>query len=360
MNAIAAEPGWRNLAIWALPPSPTPWPATPSSASSAPGPRPPPPPRYHLGRRRGHSAGPPRRPAPVAAAPGPGPRLHPVRVPRLGARGMPGRRRPSHPEAQAGPRTAPGEGDQDGPVPGSGDRTAWATRLDPAAPRRRDQRRPGAEVTRLLEPSGTRQRSAPGQPPDHALRQLARWVASQPEGNRNSGLFWAANRALGADPAADLNPLAAAARQVGLRAYLPRPGRPRGNHPAPRPRRRPHHQPAPARRHRRPLRRVVGQTRPRTGYRPATGTGIAPDIRLPVRRYRKKVALLVPAIASLLGPGNSFRMLRRTSLPRQISKAPSSDKRYPRCAVRGTPSAHVRIVPATELARRPGLEPLQM
>ena len=40
MNAIAAEPGWRNLAIWALPPSPTPWPATPSSASSAPGPSP--------------------------------------------------------------------------------------------------------------------------------------------------------------------------------------------------------------------------------------------------------------------------------------------------------------------------------
>ena len=30
--------------------------------------------------------------------------------------------------------------------------------------------------------------------------------------------------------------------------------------------------------------------RPRTGYRPATGTGIAPDIRLPVRRYRKKGA----------------------------------------------------------------------
>jgi hypothetical protein len=36
MNAIAAAPGWRNLAIWACLPSPTPWPATPSSASSAP------------------------------------------------------------------------------------------------------------------------------------------------------------------------------------------------------------------------------------------------------------------------------------------------------------------------------------
>ena len=40
MNAIAAAPGWRNLAIWAMPPSPTPWPATPSSPSSAPGPWP--------------------------------------------------------------------------------------------------------------------------------------------------------------------------------------------------------------------------------------------------------------------------------------------------------------------------------
>jgi hypothetical protein len=30
--------------------------------------------------------------------------------------------------------------------------------------------------------------------------------------------------------------------------------------------------------------------RPRTGYRPATGTGIASDIRLPVRRHRKKGA----------------------------------------------------------------------
>ena len=39
---------------------------------------------------------------------------------------------------------------------------------------------------------------------------------ARPEGNRNAGLYWAANRALDADPAADLSPLAAAARQVGL------------------------------------------------------------------------------------------------------------------------------------------------
>ena len=73
-----------------------------------------------------------------------------------------------------------------------------------------------AAVTALLEPQRHQQRPAPGQAPDRALSQLARWVASQPEGNRNSGLYWAANRALDADPAADLSPLAAAARQAGL------------------------------------------------------------------------------------------------------------------------------------------------
>ena len=73
-----------------------------------------------------------------------------------------------------------------------------------------------AEVTRLLEPQRHQQHQAPGRAPDRALDQLARWVASQPEGNRNSGLYWAANRALDADPAADLSPLAAAARQAGL------------------------------------------------------------------------------------------------------------------------------------------------
>ncbi len=60
-------------------------------------------------------------------------------------------------------------------------------------------------VTRLLEPQ-RQQCPAPGLAPDRALSHLARWVASQPEGNRNSGLYWAANRALDTDPAADLNP----------------------------------------------------------------------------------------------------------------------------------------------------------
>jgi hypothetical protein len=36
------------------------------------------------------------------------------------------------------------------------------------------------------------------------------------EGNRNAGLFWAANRVLEIDQAADLSGLAAAARQAGL------------------------------------------------------------------------------------------------------------------------------------------------
>ncbi len=76
-------------------------------------------------------------------------------------------------------------------------------------------------VTHLLERD--RQKSAARRPAEHGggvakdgIGQLARWVAAQPEGNRNDGLFWAANRALEADPAADLGPLAAAARQAGL------------------------------------------------------------------------------------------------------------------------------------------------
>jgi hypothetical protein len=75
-----------------------------------------------------------------------------------------------------------------------------------------------AAATALLHPQRQprlpqqRQGQAHGRDPDH----LARWVAAQPEGNRNAGLFWAANRALETDPAADLSPLAAAARQAGL------------------------------------------------------------------------------------------------------------------------------------------------
>ena len=71
-------------------------------------------------------------------------------------------------------------------------------------------------VTRLLQPERQHPRPGPRPAQDRDLSHLARWVAAQPEGNRNAGLFWAANRALEADPAADLNPLADAARQAGL------------------------------------------------------------------------------------------------------------------------------------------------
>jgi Bifunctional DNA primase/polymerase, N-terminal len=73
-----------------------------------------------------------------------------------------------------------------------------------------------AAVTRILEPGRHQEHEPPRQTADQALSQLVRWVASQAEGNRNAGLFWAANRALDADSAADLSPLAAAARHAGL------------------------------------------------------------------------------------------------------------------------------------------------
>ena len=71
-------------------------------------------------------------------------------------------------------------------------------------------------ATRLLQPDRQSQHPQVDPAPGRDLAPLARWVAAQPEGNRNSGLYWAANRALEADPAADLSPLAAAARQAGL------------------------------------------------------------------------------------------------------------------------------------------------
>ncbi len=71
-----------------------------------------------------------------------------------------------------------------------------------------------AAVTRLLEPR--RQQPEPRRASGLDLGHLARWVASQGKGNRNAGLFWAANRALDTDLAADLSPLAVAARQAGL------------------------------------------------------------------------------------------------------------------------------------------------
>jgi predicted DsbA family dithiol-disulfide isomerase len=69
-------------------------------------------------------------------------------------------------------------------------------------------------VPRWSSPSSSAPKTPAG--PTQDVSHLAHWVASQTEGNRNAGLFWAANRALDADPAADLNALAVAARQAGL------------------------------------------------------------------------------------------------------------------------------------------------
>jgi hypothetical protein len=72
------------------------------------------------------------------------------------------------------------------------------------------------QVIALLNPARQHQRSPHTQAPGQGTSHLAAWVAAQPEGNRNAGLFWAACRTLDANPAADLSPLAAAARQAGL------------------------------------------------------------------------------------------------------------------------------------------------
>jgi hypothetical protein len=58
-----------------------------------------------------------------------------------------------------------------------------------------------ATVTALLEPHRQPRRPQPGHAPGRDLSHLARWVASQAEGNRNAGLFWAANRAEAGDQA---------------------------------------------------------------------------------------------------------------------------------------------------------------
>ena len=71
-----------------------------------------------------------------------------------------------------------------------------------------------AAVTRLLEPEPQQRPPRSGDRPTDAHR-LAEWLARQHEGNRNDGLFWAANRALDAG-LTDLGELADAARSTGL------------------------------------------------------------------------------------------------------------------------------------------------
>jgi len=71
-----------------------------------------------------------------------------------------------------------------------------------------------AAITRLLEPEPQQRpwRSAERSTDAH---RLAEWMAHRQEGNRNDGLFWAANRALEAG-LTDLDEFADAARRTGL------------------------------------------------------------------------------------------------------------------------------------------------
>ena len=147
MNAIAAEPGWRNLAIWAMPPvayalaSDTLIGVVRARALAL---------HQHLDTTLAADAA-----TPLAILGGlilwllrlalaPASTLAGFRAWVLDECPVaPGRRAP---KLRPAARAAPAEGDQDRPVPGSGHRTAWASRLDPAAPRRRDQRRPGPQL----------------------------------------------------------------------------------------------------------------------------------------------------------------------------------------------------------------------
>ena len=58
--------------------------------------------------------------------------------------------------------------------------------------------------------------SRPGQFAPRELSRLATWVERLREGNRNSGLFWAACRALEAGEPDGLDDIAAAAARAGL------------------------------------------------------------------------------------------------------------------------------------------------
>ena len=73
-------------------------------------------------------------------------------------------------------------------------------------------------VRRLLEPERRpgRAQHVPQPSRPREVRHLAEWVGAQPEGNRNDGLFWAANRAIEAGDTATLDAIARAARSAGL------------------------------------------------------------------------------------------------------------------------------------------------
>jgi hypothetical protein len=73
-----------------------------------------------------------------------------------------------------------------------------------------------AQVTQILQPDRRPEPRVPRIAGDVNVDRLADWLSRQPEGNRNHGLFWAANRALDAGHDDQLGLLADAARQTGL------------------------------------------------------------------------------------------------------------------------------------------------
>ena len=144
MNAIAAAPGWRNLAIWAMPP------VAYALASDT---------LITVVRTR-HQQLAADAATPLAILGGlilwllrlalaPASTLAGFRAWVLEECPVaPGRRAAARPAVRRGPAgpgrgDGPAEGDQDRPVPFPGHRTARASRLHPAGSRRLDQRRPG-------------------------------------------------------------------------------------------------------------------------------------------------------------------------------------------------------------------------
>jgi hypothetical protein len=69
-------------------------------------------------------------------------------------------------------------------------------------------------VRQLLDPPRRQAASLPGNGGGRDIGRLAEWVAAQPEGNRNAGLYWAACRAV--ESGLDAAVLVAAAVQAGL------------------------------------------------------------------------------------------------------------------------------------------------
>ena len=129
--------------------------------------------------------------------------------------------------------------------------SARRTGQNHAHPRDRQAEAGAAGISTATQPAqGTTHDPAPGRPGSHRRhpRHDPRHRAACP-------------RRRGRNPAAAPRPARDGPR---LGPHRPRPRRPRDDHPRPRPRQRHDHQPAAAQCHRRPLRRLVGQARPRT------------------------------------------------------------------------------------------------